>query len=263
MALSDLFELREIAGKRVYIFDDHNKALAAWALERRRLAQAATLITIDHHTDIDDAFRKHAFLETDGGGDEEVIEAIRAEQLAKLDRDSDASLAAAVPILAHDEHIDAAIRCGVLARSFSIQLSDGGGSDHGQVREDGLYVVSHKCRIGCEKRVYDEECKRHHADHIIESVYLEDQIARANALAASIGLPPVETAPYILDIDLDCFHSWRATQPDDDSTLRRLLAGALAITIATEPECVEELWLEQLEVEHPKILALLLDRLKK
>lgn len=77
-------------------------------MERRGLDQAPTLITIDHHTDIDDAFRKHAFHATDGRGDEGVIEAIRVEQLAKLDRSKDASLAAAIEVLANDEHIDAA-----------------------------------------------------------------------------------------------------------------------------------------------------------
>ncbi|AYQ28188.1 MULTISPECIES: UPF0489 family protein [unclassified Polaromonas] len=262
MALTDFYDLRQIRGKRVYIVDDHHKALAAWAVERRALERPPTLITVDHHMDTDDSFRKYAFLKTEGAGEDEEIEAIRAEQLAKLNRQDDASLAAAIDILAHDEHIQAAVACGILVRSFSIQLSDGGGSDLGETRRDGLYVISHRCAIGCEKRTYDEECARHHSDQIIESTYLEDQLVRANALAASIGLPTVETQPYILDIDLDCFHSWSATQPRDDSTLRRLMAGALAITIATEPKCVEELWLDdKCAPDHASILSRLLARI--
>jgi hypothetical protein len=262
MALSDLFKLREVAGKRVYIVDDHHKALAAWALERRLLDEPPTLVTIDHHTDTDEAFRKFAFVQTDGVGEDDEIEAIRADQLAKLDRNNDASIERAIEALAHDEHIHAAVACGVLSRSFSIQLSDGGGSDLGEAREDGLYVVSYKCAIGCVKPVYDDECVRHHADQVIESVYLDDQLARANALSASLGLPPVDTAPYILDIDLDCFHSWRATQPDDDSTLRRLIAGAVAVTIATEPECLDELWLDASHgPDHAAVLGRLLARI--
>ena len=52
----------------------------------------------------------------------------------------------------------------------------------------------------------------------------------------------LEAAPYILDIDLDAFHSRKAITPDDPSTLHRLIRNAVAITIATEPECVDELW---------------------
>ena len=252
--LESLFDVREIRGKRVYIVDDHHKALAAWALERRCLQVAPTLITIDHHTDTDEAFRKFAFLATDSIGEEEVIQAIEREELAKLNWTDDVSLFRAVENLAHDEHIHAATSSGILARSFSIQLSDGSGSNPGEVREDGLYVVSHRCAMGCEKRVYDDQCAAHHALEIIESRYLEDQLSRANALAASIDVPPVETAPYILDVDLDCFHSWRAVRPDDPSTLLRLMRGALAITIATEPEWVEEIWDDLEPPEHDVLL---------
>lgn len=54
--------------------------------------------------------------------------------------------------------------------------------------------------------------------------------------------PTSKRLPTILDIDLDVFHSRKAITPDDPSTLHRLVRNAVAITIATEPECVEELW---------------------
>lgn len=49
---------------------------------------------------------------------------------------------------------------------------------------------------------------------------------------------------YILDIDLDAFHTRRAINPEDPSTLYRLIKNALTITIATEAGCVEDLWLD-------------------
>ena len=59
-----------------------------------------------------------------------------------------------------------------------------------------------------------------------------------------MGLPQTELAPYILDIDLDAFHTRRAINPDDPSTFYRLIKNAVAITIATEAECVAEEWLD-------------------
>ena len=59
MEISNFFDLRCINGKPVYIVDDHHKVLAAWAMERRKLESAPFLLSIDHHTDPDDAFAGH------------------------------------------------------------------------------------------------------------------------------------------------------------------------------------------------------------
>ena len=66
---------------------------------------------------------------------------------------------------------------------------------------------------------------------------------RAEEIRWCLGLANVEAEPYILDIDLDAFHSRRATNPEDGATFHRLIRNAQAITVATESECVEELWL--------------------
>ena len=64
MSLGRFFDWHRVAGKAVYVVDDHHKALAAWALTRRKLAAAPYLLTIDHHTDTDDAFAGHVSLTT-------------------------------------------------------------------------------------------------------------------------------------------------------------------------------------------------------
>jgi hypothetical protein len=58
----------------------------------------------------------------------------------------------------------------------------------------------------------------------------------------------LEAAPYILDIDLDVFHTRRAISPLDSTTFYRLIKNAVAITIATEAACVEDLWLDDDDV---------------
>ena len=239
MGIADFFEFRAIHGKGVYVVDDHHKALAAWALIRRGLGDAPYLVTIDHHTDTDEAFRGHACLAAyeDSSVDEEAL----AEKLINaIDWSGDESVAEAISKLKHDEQIHAATKSGILAASFSIQLSDQGG--YVEPNEDGIYVLPYKCAMACQKKVYDDECALHHALEIIETQYLDDQLNRMGEITKSLGLPNIETLPYILDIDLDAFHSMKAAQPDDASTFRRLVRGALAITIATEPEWVELVW---------------------
>lgn len=57
-----------------YVVDDHHHALAPWVLIRRRLDRAPNLITIDHHTDVHEAFLGHAHLETYESGGNPSIE---------------------------------------------------------------------------------------------------------------------------------------------------------------------------------------------
>ena len=164
----------------------------------------------------------------------------------------------------------------ILRASFSIQLSDMGGwpSIEENAHSDKLaavwpetapeskrpftydapphnvFVAGHECFIGCEGRPHTDECLPHHYSQVIESVYVEDQLARAAEMARCVGIEGgLESAPYILDIDLDVFHTVASIEPKDASTFHRLIRGALAITIATEAECVDELWHEDEEAK--------------
>jgi hypothetical protein len=109
---------------------------------------------------------------------------------------------------------------------------------------DRIYVLSFDCAIGCRKRPYDDECAAHHAAEIIETRYLDDQLIRGAEIARCLGMVDLESASYILDIDLDAFHTRRAIEPEDPETFYRLIRNAVAITIATEAECVDDLWLD-------------------
>lgn len=126
MHLSSLFEHLDFGGKDVYVVDDHHYALAPWALMRRRLGRAPNLITLDHHTDVHEAFLGHAHLETyESGGD---AWALARDLVKRIDWQNDQSLLWAIEHLHHDEHIDAATLSGVLNYAFCIQLSDHGGN---------------------------------------------------------------------------------------------------------------------------------------
>ena len=111
---------------------------------------------------------------------------------------------------------------------------------------------------------HDDECLVKHADEILETAYLNDQLARGSEISRCIGLPDLEAAPYILDIDLDAFHTHKAIEPHDPTTLYRMIKNAVAITIATEKQCVDELWLdEDNPMSSGDLLAMLLDHIDK
>lgn len=285
MTLTSLFRHLSICGKDVYVVDDHHQALAPWALIRRSLNQAPNLITIDHHTDVHEAFLGHAHLETmESDGDPWAF----ASELAKrIDFRDDQSLLWAIEHLRHDEHIDAATVSGILNYAFCIQLSDGGGNPSiedqayaadRQARspqpptlqppsrpmtyedpENHIFVIPHDCAIGCTRMPHNDDCVVEHGNMIIESIYLNDQLARGSEMSRCVGIARVNAQPYILDIDLDAFHSRKAIEPADPSTFYRLIRNSVAITIATEAECVDELKFDDESID----AVMLLNRLMK
>jgi hypothetical protein len=89
------------------------------------------------------------------------------------------------------------------------------------------------------KTSHDDECTSRRSAQVLESVYLDQKLKALDTMAAQDGVPPVEAEPYVLDIDLDYFHSERAIEPDDPTTFYRLVRNAVAVTIATEPEYVK------------------------
>lgn len=269
MALNDEFQHRVIKGKDIYVVEAHHHALAAWALIRRGMERAPNLITIDHHTDTHEAFLGYAWMEHyEHRADDEI--ALREQLTARIDWNDDASLQDAIAKLRHDEHISAATQSGVLDQAYCIQLSDSGGSQSMEeeafaadrqarwpaaptlpfptrpmtyaATAERMYVIPAPCYVGCVARPHNDDCVTRHALEIVEARYLDDQLVRGSEISRCFGLPNLEAAPYVLDIDLDAFHSRKSITPDDPSSFHRLIRNAVAITIATEPECVEELW---------------------
>jgi hypothetical protein len=91
---------------------------------------------------------------------------------------------------------------------------------------------------------------------VLESSYLSDQMGWAQEMASCVGMPELEKCPYILDIDLDYFHTSKAYAPDNPATFHRLIQNALAISIAKEEGCTSNLWIGTESVE----VATVLDR---
>lgn len=265
MALGNIFRHHIICDKDVYVVDDHHQALAPWVLLRRRLSRAPNLITIDHHTDVHEAFLGHAHLQTyESGGD---TLAFARELVERVNWKDDQSLLWAIQHLRHDEHIDTATMSGVLNYAFCIQLSDSGGltTKGRQVYEapdNRIFVIPHNCAIGCNRMPHNDDCVIEQGNMIIESIYLDDQLARGAEMSKCIGMSHIEEQPYILDIDLDVFHSRQAIEPSDKTTFYRLIKNSAAITVATEAKCVDELKFDGEEINADTLLARLMEHIR-
>ncbi|WP_454688217.1 UPF0489 family protein [Achromobacter aloeverae] len=224
-----------IGGKDVYIVRSHHHVLQSWAEIRRSLSVAPALLTIGHHTDSHEPFLRHRFhatYQTPGDEEREKMDALLPGMIAKLRYDDFESVQHAIGQLCNDEHIRTEIMAGIVSRAFVVNLSDENHSDPGVI-----YLTSSICAIGCAKMPHDDDCVPVHSAQVLESVYLDHEL---NAMAAKDGVPAAEAAPYVLDIDLDYFHSEKAIEPDDPATFYRLVRNAVAITIATEPDYVED-----------------------
>ncbi|WP_442782876.1 UPF0489 family protein [Collimonas fungivorans] len=249
------YEKITIGGKDVYIVNAHHFVLLPWADIRKKQATPPTLITLDHHTDTMPAFCCYRYKVAKG--DPDAMEAMLPELITSIDWRDDRSLITAVGNLRYDEHIRAAVSSGILSRVFAINLTYETWTEH-----DGIYEVGAICAIGCDKAPHDNDCLDAHAAQVLESVYLDHELARANEMAQADGLSAAEAAPYILDIDLDYFHSERAINPDDPTTFYRLVRNAVAVTVALEPECVRELRCEGSNVTAEGLLEQLKQRIE-
>jgi hypothetical protein len=268
----NLYKTKNILGKDIYIIEAHHFALFPWAHVRRGLDSAPTLITLDHHTDTHKAFCSYRARTAKYNFD--AAEAMLPSLVASIDWSTEERLQHTVNLLRHDEHIHAAFLSNIISVAFSINLSDQLPSIEEDAyqnwnsrrfefllegkgylepaalplppytytsREDGMFTISTICAIGCKKMPHDDECEIVRHNQVLESSYLNHELVTANAMAKSIEMASAEEKPYILDIDLDYFHSERSINPVDTETFYRLIRNAIAITVARESECVHEL----------------------
>jgi hypothetical protein len=110
--------------------------------------------------------------------------------------------------------------------------------------EGRIFHVPHEYDVGCKKDSHDNDCYYDLSCHVLESDYLSQRLSWAQKMANSIRIANIEEPPYILDIDLDFFHTTKALNPDDPSVFYRLIRNSQAVTVAVEAECTQSLWLD-------------------
>lgn len=113
--------------------------------------------------------------------------------------------------------------------------------------ENGMYILDSECWID---------------DPTIESIYLDDKLTTINEMMPGLIEDNHFTQEYILDIDLDYFHTVNSINPHDHNTFYNLIRNSKIITIATEPLCVEGGRYENDEINSESLLDALLNHIE-
>jgi hypothetical protein len=260
-------ELRRIAGKDVYIVRSHNLAYACWAAVRHGPTKPPLLLSLDHHTDNLLAFVNWLCTTNQVGLTTDPLETYRraVEACAQVQVTSPASTLDAARRLRYDEHFDAAIRSGIIDHAYVINFKDAKGTPSREreawdaqwrgepwqlgdapptgpftytMPDNRIFILPKGCATGCPREPHTEECIRPHFDQAIETPYLQEKLQQIRPMAEAAGIKELLDHPFILDIDLDYFHTAKAMQPDDPSLFHALIRRSVALTIAEEPTCV-------------------------
>ncbi|MEW6203207.1 MAG: UPF0489 family protein [bacterium] len=267
-----------VQDKNIFIVENHHEVLLAWARYRRKLDKSAILITLDHHTDAYPGFTRHAYRTLKEknifSGDER--ENLKTKLISEILFDNDESVQNSIDNLSHDEHIDAAIRSKIVKAAFIINYDHPGDYPesievrryrelnsplnrmyledkpkyperpfHYPVSEDHMYFIDPECHSSCRKDCHDDKCTRPHYDEALETVFLAKKLQIIFEMACTSGeFQSLIDENYILDIDLDYFHTEKSIIPYCPCMFYELIRKAGIITIAKESECVDELKLE-------------------
>jgi hypothetical protein len=223
-----------VAGRAVFISEYHHDILNAWAEIRRGRQSAFGLITFDFHTDTLPAFKNHAYrllelaLRRAPVSDEDhvKVETERERLVKAVDFADPVSIKHAAAKLRHDEHIDCALRAGILSRVAVVLSTD----VPGNTRDIATLLPAERT---CEHGECDASCLAELAAGMLESRTLGPKLSAVAAAWGGLG-------EYVVDIDLDFFRSAAASSPNDAAVFHALLRGAVAITIARESRCVTE-----------------------
>lgn len=206
----------------ISVVDSHHKALMSWANFRKKLNTAPRLISLDHHTDTSPPFRHYIRTHQKT----ENFLSAQSKHLESIDFTNSKTVASAIEKLRNDEHIVTAIKTNIISSAFILA--------HNADDTDIDIYKEHK--IVC-RNISDH-------DTVLESSTLAKAFQDFNSTLKEADRSQLFTKPYILDIDLDYFNTFKSIDPEDSNYFKKLIQHAGLISIATEPEYVKSCALE-------------------
>jgi|WetSurMetagenome_2_1015567.scaffolds.fasta_scaffold17999_2 hypothetical protein len=284
-----MFEKIVINSKDVFITEKHHHNLIPWALGRQKQKEGLIVLSLDHHLDTRDPFLHFAFEHTSLNYDKQKA----AIELNKMDYNKINTIEEGISKLKNDEHITTAIQSGIIDKIFIISYND---SDdwplsfemkkyQNEVQksivnklpdpskpkrpytypDSKIYVVENMCSVGCNRRPHNDACLIPHFNQAIESILLNDKLDIIENMNSKIVNNRIFSKKFVLDIDLDYFHTCQSIHPVDSTTFNEIIKNSEFITITKEEEFVAE-WIndykydEKLSVDY--LINNLLDHIK-
>lgn len=277
------YDKKVINNKEIYIVEQHHHALLPWAEYRKTLIKAPILISLDHHTDTRSAFLHNSY----DFKKDKPNEILRKQLIKYVDFKNETSILTAVTKLRNDEHIDLANKADIVSKSFIICYSQSNDSPYSYEMskyqsswherifnniskpepqrpftypESNIYIVENICSIGCEANPHNDDCLIPHFNQAIESDFLQHKLSIINEMKPGLVINNNIIEDYILDIDLDYFHTIASISPIDTSIFYNMIRNAKIITIATEPDFVD-MWREDYKYDLNINSQILLEKL--
>ncbi|SMB80705.1 UPF0489 domain-containing protein [Desulfonispora thiosulfatigenes DSM 11270] len=216
-----------VGGKKTYIVENHHEVIISWSEYASNNETAPVLLTFDHHIDTRSAFyrysRKVAGLEW---------RPVRDQLIANVDINDSNSIEAALKRLCNDEHIDFALQTGIISDAIVFSLMDVGICR--DFANNKICYIDPYCTSKYNKNSHGDECQIDVYDKVIEGEELFFKLKQINQFIPGFFISDRINKKFILDIDLDCFHTKKAINPVDMSVFNYLVNNAEIITIAKE-----------------------------
>lgn len=248
-----------IGDKKIFIFEHHHHALIPWAsIKREKPDEEFWLFSMDHHTDIIEPFTHYCYYNSS---------VAKQELMADLDYLNPDSIVSALPKLRNDEQIRTALQMGIFKKALilshdsssdmpqSVQeterLAKWSSHDREYMRSvaEGDYQITPSAQRDYEpadicippfQSEGECECEDDFDNKVLEDTFLKEKLMVLSRMCKGvISEKGILAKHYILDIDLDYFHTLEALAPKSCEIFINLVRNAEAITIAEEPVCVE------------------------
>jgi hypothetical protein len=221
-----------IGEKKIYIVENHHEVIIPWSEYASNNEAAPVLLTFDHHIDTRSAFYRHSCRVA---GQE--WRSVREQLIANADINELSTIATALERLCNDEHIDFAIQTGIISDAVVFSLMSAGiCRDYANSK---IYYIDPCCTSRCNKSSHGDECQIDVYDKVIEGEELLFKLNQINKFIPDFFISNRINKKFILDIDLDCFHTKKAINAVDMSVFNYLVNNAEIVTIATEGYYVE------------------------
>ncbi len=228
----------KIREKNIFICEDHHQVLQFWHAYKD---SCPYLLTFDHHTDLHLAFNHYIY---HNGEKEKTWE---EQRKALLDGIS-ANDPSAIEKLTHAEHIDAAIKTGIIKKALVYS------ENSYYSRQEEVYTIDGNSQYAGQNII-------NNCNYIEMQSLISSETLSSNFKKFDLCIPKSQWFHnYILDIDLDFFKSTKSFENKDLTFFKNLIDNCIAVSIATEPIFVKG-WQE--EYDSMLTVEYLLDKILK